>query len=328
MGVGEVGLITRAEIETLYRALLKREPEDSKVVDQWRTIPTVSDLLEILIASDEYQSQNSGLDSIVSRGASLAWPACLIETEANPTDLDLLLKHIENSWTLLGQTEPYYSVLSTPAYLKNSFDQNELSFFESGKEDVARMISFFGRAGVKLPTNGVCFELGCGVGRLTRWLSGHFEEIIAADISRSHLKLAENNLIGNVPNGKISLIHLDSPERISEFNNYDLFFSLIVLQHNPPPIMSHILRAALRGLNQGGFAYFQIPTYKLGYSFESSDYLGNLTQGGQMEMHVLPQRDIMHIIDQAGCKVLEVREDDYTGHTDGISNTFFVYKKH
>jgi hypothetical protein len=42
-------------------------------------------------------------------------------------------------------------------------------------------------------------------------------------------------------------------------------FSVITLQHNPPPIMAWLLSQLLGCLNPGGVAYLQIPSYRSGY---------------------------------------------------------------
>jgi hypothetical protein len=41
----------------------------------------------------------------------------------------------------------------------------------------------------------------------------------------------------------------------------DAVVTLIVLQHNPPPVIKLILRSLLDALKQGGVAYFQLLTY-------------------------------------------------------------------
>ena len=40
-----------------------------------------------------------------------------------------------------------------------------------------------------------CCEYGCGTGRVTAWLASSFSRVIACDISRSHLRLAESHLL-------------------------------------------------------------------------------------------------------------------------------------
>lgn len=89
-----------------------------------------------------------------------------------------------------------------------------------------------------------------------------------------------------------------------------------------------ILRGLLEALNQGGVAYFQLLTYQEGYSFSAEHYLHMAeSRAGQIEMHVLPQRRVFELIEQADCRVLEVLEDTWTGYRcRELSNTFLVCK--
>ena len=78
----------------------------------------------------------------------------------------------------------------------------------------------------------------------------------------------------------------------------DLVYSVIVLQHNPPPVIHMLVRAFLKALNPGGVAYFQVPTYRVGYRFSPGEYLENEGKThAMMEMHVIP-----HIIFQTACE--------------------------
>ena len=76
---------------------------------------------------------------------------------------------------------------------------------------------------------------------------------------------------------------------------FDLFHSIITLQHNPPPLIAEILAAAFAGLNPGGDAFFQVPTYERGYRWDIKNYLSDLAPRGGMEMHVLPQSVIFAV---------------------------------
>jgi hypothetical protein len=58
------------------------------------------------------------------------------------------------------------------------------------------------------------------------------------------------------------------------------------------------------------------------YRFTVADYLANAQPN--MEMNALPQPAIFEIIDQAGCRVLEVREDGWIGGIAGVSQTFAI----
>jgi hypothetical protein len=114
---------------------------------------------------------------------------------------------------------------------------------------------------------------------------------------------------------------------LDELEDYDVFFTGIVLQHNPPPVMRYLLTTLLRKLRSGGIAYFQLPTYRYGYSFSAEQYLA-LPLGLEVEMHVFPQRELFDLLWRCGCRVLEIREDGAVGEDmTQISNTLLVEKQ-
>ena len=80
--------------------------------------------------------------------------------------------------------------------------------------------------------------------------------------------------------------------------------------------------------NNGGNAYFQVPTFRAGYSFSLDAYLRDDLGKGEMEMHVLPQRRILAMAAAHGLELLEVIEDPWTGMRPGeVSNTFLFEKR-
>jgi hypothetical protein len=52
------------------------------------------------------------------------------------------------------------------------------------------------------------------------------------------------------------------------FEPCDAFYSKIVLQHNPPPLIGYLLRTLIRSLRRGGVGVFQVPTFYAGYRFD------------------------------------------------------------
>jgi SAM-dependent methyltransferase len=112
-----------------------------------------------------------------------------------------------------------------------------------------------------------------------------------------------------------------------EFEACDLFYSRIVLQHNPPPIIDFVLQKLIRALKPGGIGIFQVPTYGVGYSFNLREFLQS-PQPHDMEMHCFPQAELFSLVAQAGACLVEVREDDAPGRRDlFISNNFVIKKK-
>jgi len=125
----------------------------------------------------------------------------------------------------------------------------------------------------------------------------------------------------------IDLKHINKTSDLSDFPKVDLIYSIVVLQHNPPPMIRIIVRELLKALNQGGIAYFQVPTYRKDYSFSLKDYLSNAVKNAEMEMHVLPQHEIFEIAYQEKCMPVEVLEDDLTGLPYGERSNTFVFQK-
>lgn len=82
----------------------------------------------------------------------------------------------------------------------------------------------------------------------------------------------------------------------------------MVLQHNPPPIISITAREMIKSLNPFGAAMFRVPTYILNY-ISLQEYLEREATKNSIEMHVLPQRSIFEIIIQENGEVIKVIED-------------------
>lgn len=311
--------VSRSDVVAAYRAILGRDPESDKAIETHLTAPSLEALLKQFVSSAEFANRQKPAFQ------PLNWPPIGVEADVGTDGRRRMHAHLKATWTKLGQEEPYWSVLTNPDFQFNGFPANRSRFYESGRHSVETFDAFLQRSGIELSPEQTCFELGCGVGRLTAWLAPRFSRVIAADISASHLDIAKTALsekgITNV-----TFLHLETPEALETLPGFDVFISLLVLQHNPPPIMAFMLRTILEILRPSGVAYFQVPTYWKGYSFHVEQYLSGGAQQRQMEMHVLPQGRVFEIIDALNCRVLEVREDGWTGIGTAISNTFLVQK--
>ena len=250
-----------------------------------------------------------------------------IETEVDDAGLARLLAHTEQTWTRLGDEEPHWSVISAERFRQDQLDEHRSEFYASGRGDVDLFLAFLARNGVDVGRIVNVLEFGCGIGRVTRYLAERFAHVTGCDISPSHLRQAEAHLhssgLSNVSWQRIrSLADIDGAADI------DAVFSVIVLQHNPPPAAVAILTRLLRRLRSGGVAYFQVPTHSTEYRFKLDDYLAHGLDSQHIEMHYVPQRRIFEIAREAQCNVLEVREDDWVGrrHVE-LSNTFLLQRR-
>ena len=239
-----------------------------------------------------------------------------------------MIHHVKSTWEKLGQSEPHWSVLTHEKFRAVTIEENKDEFFKSGKFNLDIMRATTARYGIRIEDYKDCFELGCGVGRVTIWLSDLFSHVIAADISASHIAIAKQTITEQGCEN-VRLLKLDKLTDLLNLPEFDAFFSVIVLQHNPPPIIAQILKIILGKLRPNGIGYFQVPTSTLGYKFISKEYLKDLDERlhKNMEMHALPQDVMFALIDECGCQLLEIREDDFTGSPTTVSNSFLVRKR-
>ena len=246
--------VTRAQITTLYRAFLHRDPESEEVINEFLKIDSLGTLCSTFLGSEEFTSRFGRAPP------SFEWPPISVETDIDEASLAQLVNHVERVWHELGDAEPYWSVITRPEFKSDAIATNVEEFRESGLADANRFRAFASRANIDLSKFECCLELGCGVGRVTRWLIEAFSRVIAVDISLSHLAILEKEL----PVPSITQVHLTDPNSIRSLPEFDAFFSLIVLQHNPPPVMALLLKNILIKLRTGGIGYFQLPSYKKG----------------------------------------------------------------
>lgn len=352
-------MVTRQEVADAYRYILGREPESAAAVDSHLEVKSVAELRKLFLESPEFGSlyarhgihgqpptpmpvsdqPNSGpTDSGTSNPEhdaqayvekfipAMDLPFIQVDTEASPAELKTLLNRIKCEWEEFGRDEPHWSVLTHDSYKKDSLEKNRQEFFSSGKHVANIIQSFAERNGLTLGAFKRCFELGCGVGRLTLQLAGMFPRVIGADISHFHLDICKEEL-RRAGFSNVELLCLTDAANLQEIPEFDFFVSLIVLQHNPPPVMKVLLETILAKLKPGGVGIFQIPTYRKGYRFDLGEYLHHPGLP-HMEMHVLPQPVVFEVIGRSGCRVIEVREDSFaSGRTsESLSNTFFVRK--
>ena len=259
----------------------------------------------------------------INVGRHLFAPPLSIDVDVDEATMRLLFERVASVWSKLGATDPYWSVLVDEAYRSETIAQNKNRFFKSGSWDAKLIAAFLARAGAESRAGGVCLELGCGVGRVTSRLADMFESVIAADVSKPHLQLAAERL-ATLSRRNVTFVHLQRLEELSALPVFDFFYSRIVLQHNPPPVMAHMLGSILERLSPGGYCLFQLPTYRDSYRFAVTDYLASRPAG--MEMHCLPQRCVHDIFRRHGIDAIETVEDQSAGIAEIQSTIFFGRK--
>ncbi|MGQ9897132.1 MAG: methyltransferase domain-containing protein [Acidobacteriota bacterium] len=317
--------VTPEAVQWAYRLILGREPSPEEISAHLHA-PDLARLRQAFFGCREFRERER-----ILCGPSLSGfeSPLVLEDDIAAQTLEKLLAHIQASWQELGQVEPYWSVLSSEEFKLDHLADNREQFYASGNESVEQFLRFLERNGC-FPdgiADKTVLEYGCGVGRATHALARHFSHVYAYDISASHLSLAKQ-WTDSLALTNITFTQIQRLQDVLHLPKVQAVYTIIVLQHNPPPVIRIILRGLLSALLPGGVALFQLTTYRENYSFAVADYLrGSAKRVGQIEMHVLPQRRVFEIIAQTGCQVLEVLDDAWAGYRGGeLSNTFLVRK--
>ena len=137
--------------------------------------------------------------------------------------------------------------------------QTEDEFDSSGKLSVEELVvkDLATVAGGRDPKSMTMLEIGCGLGRMTRYLAGVFGEVHGVDVSGEMIRRARERLrsAANVR------LYENNGRDLSMFPDamFDFAFSFIVFQHIPSKdvVLSYI-REAHRVLKPGGVFKFQV----------------------------------------------------------------------
>ena len=315
---------TRQQIIDAYRILLDREPENEVVIKRAGGYKTVAALRSAILSSTEYRRKNPGREKL--NVVPMDAPVLPIRTSVDPRTLQLMLSHIGERWTALGEAKPHWSVLSAQQYEGKMTRASENDFYATGVAERTMVERVLGRAGRRPSEFQRVLEFGCGLGRLTLQFAEMFAHVVACDVSASHLRLAreaaERRRQTNIDFRLVTLDTFAMPD------GFDFWYSRIVLQHNPPPLIEAILRQALRQLEPNGIAIFQVPTYAVGYTFNTDEYVAAMNDKPEIEMHCIPQRVVFAIAAATGCRIVEVREDNAVDIPHyWVSNTFVLEKE-
>lgn len=309
-------------VRALYRRHLGRDVESQEVLEaHLKGHQSLQSLQACILNSPEYLAKNQLPDIWSFLPRNLIRPAPVIDVDVTPSELAAIFQRIAGEWSKLGETDAHWSVITSENYRHANFEKHEQDFYNSGKHLASVIEVFAKRNGVQIARDHV-LELGCGTGRVTAALADSFGKVTAVDVSAGHLRLCrtamEKRGIYNV-----SFEQLASPAGVDDLPNCSFFLSTIVLQHNPPPLIGHLLDRLLAKVLPGGAALFQVPTHTPGYEFQIKKYLGS-KKPSDFEMHCFPMNRVFQLLQDHGFRVHEVIMDTWTGMPG--SHTFFASK--
>jgi ubiquinone/menaquinone biosynthesis C-methylase UbiE len=113
--------------------------------------------------------------------------------------------------------------------------------------------------GPRIRSTDVVMDLGCGIGRVARYVAGYCASLWAVDASEKMLGLARNRLdeLQNVRLARSEGTRIPSVESES----VDFVYSILTLQHLEREDAFLLLREVHRVLRPGGAAFFTFPNF-------------------------------------------------------------------
>jgi SAM-dependent methyltransferase len=220
------------------------------------------------------------------------------------------LDQVSRAWTTLGAADPFWAVCVDPDRRGGRWDVGE--FMASGRAEIGLAMDRLAELGLGAAREAA-LDFGCGVGRLTAALAGHFGSVTGVDISEPMLARARD-LLADQPGCR--LVRNDRPD-LSCFADasFDLVYSSLVLQHMPGDLAAGYLREFVRVTRPGGAVLLVVPAGHrrtprgLVYSLAPQPVIGFLQRRlfgypAAMQMHTLPARRVRPIVEAAGGRLL------------------------
>jgi SAM-dependent methyltransferase len=174
-----------------------------------------------------------------------------------------------------------------------------------------------------LPPNAVVLNIGCGIGRVEKYLAPHVAEMWAVDVSGEMISRARERLAG-LPS--VHLREIGNEEFLESFDSdrFDLVFSFLVLQHLAREDAFLYLRESVRVLKPGGILLTQFPNFLSPEYTES--FLSTVDVKGRSpgRARFYTESEVRHLLSLAG---LEARELRFASGQRGDTEIYVVARK-
>ena len=163
-------------------------------------------------------------------------------------------QHAAEYWDRVGADNPFGIILTGADRSPRYWDVDR--FFETGVADTRWLIARLDGIAPHLPRRAA-LDFGCGVGRITRPLSDHFERVVGVDVARSMVVRARR-LNSGFTRCEFR-INRSRKLRGIPSDSFDLVYSRLVLQHIPPRNALRYVTELVRVLAPNGVLVFQLP---------------------------------------------------------------------
>jgi SAM-dependent methyltransferase len=236
------------------------------------------------------------------------------------------LRNLRSNWDLFAEKDPLFAVVSWPEKRGRRWDEG--SFFANGRDEIRGVMAYLKGLPVRCGRRRA-LDFGCGVGRLTRPLAGHFRRVTGVDVSPRMVALARG--YARRERRCDFLVNEASDLGLFRDGTFDFVYSNITLQHLSPSLALAYIREFVRILAPGGVAVFQLPSAHIPstaggrlralarsvlpplllscYRWLQRALLGNPV----VTMNAVPRERVLEALRAAGAEIVDLREDPNAG---------------
>jgi SAM-dependent methyltransferase len=210
------------------------------------------------------------------------------------------------SWELTGLTKG----LTMEAILRGVGD--EQTFWKTGENDAHRLLKF-------IDNSSIVLDVGCGIGRIMRFVAPSCRDIYGVDTSTLILRRAKKELrdLRNCHFYRCDFKKFDS----FPTNSFDLIYSFYTLQHLEKEDAYVCLLRIQNLLKPRGIAYIQFPDFISDHFFTlfRNYALSGSKYGARVRFYT--RAEIEKLYEGAGIGLLEYEKENENIFVTGIKNS-------
>ena len=201
-----------------------------------------------------------------------------------------------------------WAILTDPAKAGGRWDADE--FFATGTREIGVFMAQAVQWGAPASRRSA-LDFGCGIGRLTQALAGHFDHVYGVDISPKMIELANTHNRHNRKGARCEYV-CNSAGDLRRFadGSIDMIYSWITLQHMRPRHARRYMREFLRVLAPGGLLLFQYPGKPISLRVRLARWKALLSRPRPMYMNGMDREEVVELLERSGGRVLQVQQDD------------------
>jgi SAM-dependent methyltransferase len=215
------------------------------------------------------------------------------------------LSAVQQYWDQQAHTDPMWAILTDPAKAGGRWNADE--FFATGVRDVVVFMEQAATWGKPFARRSA-LDFGCGIGRLSQALAGHFDQVYGVDISPKMIELAREH---NRNGARVEYVcNVEGELKRFADGSIDMILSWITLQHMRPRYARRYIQEFVRVLAPGGLLLFQYPSKPIGLGVRLARWKALLSRPRPMYMNGMDREEVVELLERGGGRVLNVQQDD------------------